>query len=199
MRVSIAIALSVVVFGCVGEDAVDCKPEVKFSGGSVYEFDLTPLCRGISENDYQCSDKDNNTYFFNICGKVNILGFHYECQGTAVCQVSTSGEYKNAGSLQTQRFEPDYETDAGQGVIVRYENGTACRNGQSRNTAIFIECDKDAEDPAIQQAEVDYCSYSIHMKSKYGCGKKIKDGSSRANTLRASAALIILSLCFLLL
>ena len=204
MRISIAFALIFAFLVCLGEGAVDCKPEVEFSGGDVYQFDLTPLCHKKGEADYQCIDDEYNTYYFNICGATNEASTG-DCAGAAVCQLSAVGDYNNAGTLESQKFYPNNEIKPGQGIVVHYEDGKRCSKGDARNTTIFIQCDKYAEDPIISQAVSEYCAFFINVSSKYGCGKKLEYSSSNSGsnsgssgcTMRSGIALVILMILML--
>ena len=182
MRFSVVFSVTVIVLVCLAAgDENDCKPEIKFSGKDVYQFDLTGLRHKKGQIDYMCMDGESNSFYFNVCGELSSMN-KTGCEGAAVCQETPTGVIFNAGTFVSQKFEADYESGPGRGIIIHYGNGTSCSDDNNRHTMIFIECDETADIPVIQPAETENCSFAFHLTSKYGCGKKIGGPNSSSNS-----------------
>jgi len=190
MRLSIfAIAVVALAAVCFADDDNTCKAELEYSDGTKYTFDLSGLQHPSGKEDMVARDSSNeNTYYINICGQVSTQS-QAECRGASVCQHSLSGDYKNAGTLSSQKFKVDDDDKPGEGIVVYYGGGDACSGNDIRQSSIYIECDAKADDPIFSAVEeVKHCSYKIKVSSKYGCGKKSGSGGGGGDT----AALVIL-------
>jgi len=194
MKASV-IAVVLAVLAAVSIAQTNCQPEIEFSDGNKYKFDLTGLWHKAGDKDtLQCRDDDYNTYYMNICGEVSEHS-QSECSGASVCQETLSGNYNNAGTLASQTFQPNPNTEAGKGLVVVYGDGKQCSSGDKRTTSIYIECDPQVEEPIIQPATADYCKYTVRMTSKYGCGKSA--GAGGGDT--AAIVILLILICGLVL
>jgi len=168
------ILVAVLAAVCVADDP--CQPTVTFSDGSVYVFNLTGLSHPAGVPDtIQAYDDTYNTYYINICGQTTTAG-DKECKGAAVCQMSAVGDYNNAGQLSSQAVFASNDTEPGQGLIVKYSDGTRCNNGDPRQTTITLVCDPSVDPLVDMVKEVSHCSYSVYIRSKYACGESVSGG-----------------------
>ena len=173
---------------CAAE--VNCKPVVTFpSNKKSYQFDLTPLSHAKGEPDtLHADDDDYNKYWVNFCGTTT-----EDCEGDyAVCQVTLSGDHFGCGTAASQKVEPNTESgvEPGKGLVVKYTNGKKCSGGPSRSTTIYLKCDENVESPIFSQVEEGDCAYTMHVTTKYACGKA--GGAGGAGDTAALVILIIL-------
>lgn len=186
--VIVFVAVAALAVACAAE--VNCKPVVTFpSNKKSYQFDLTPLSHAKGEPDtLHADDDDYNKYWVNFCGTTT-----EDCEGDyAVCQVTLSGDHFGCGTAASQKVEPNTESgvEPGKGLVVKYTNGKKCSGGPSRSTTIYLKCDENVESPIFSQVEEGDCAYTMHVTTKYACGKA--GGASGAGDTAALVILIIL-------
>jgi len=171
---------------CLADDTGSCSATLTFNDSSVYTFDFSALSHKDGEDDTLTANDDNmNSYFFNLCGQTS-TGKDDNCKGASVCQESLAGDYNNAGTTSTQKFYPD-NSMIGKGVFISYTDGTKCSNGDPRQTNISLTCDPNVENPLIDLVqEASHCSYTVHITTKWACGKSAGGGAGE------TAALVIL-------
>ena len=168
--------------------ANQCRPEVKFSNGKTYTFDLEKLRHPDGQDDTLISsDPDYNSYAINICGS------SHDCPGHAVCQETITGDRYGCGKYTAQQVEADPSAEPGKGIIVKYTKGVACNAGPERSTTIYMKCDKDAEDAILDQVQEGDCAYSLNIMTKWACGTE--GGSSGGSADVAAIVILVLVVC----
>jgi len=143
--------------------------------GSVY--DLSPLHKR-NGSAYEHTDKNGNTWFFNVCGDLNGLTLPQEnpCpKDTTVCLVTAQKKGINAGKFAFALFG-DYANGANNGVEIVYGQGDECESSKiPRKTTFEFICSYEREQntPALQVRKVtpsaDGCYNVITVVSPTAC------------------------------
>jgi len=185
-----AILVAVLAVMCMADDA--CSPILTFSDGTTWQYNLTGLHHADGAPDTLTAYDDGyNTYYFNICGQTTTAADD-ECKGAAVCQQSAAGDYKMVGTLKSQTFFTNNDTTPGQGLLVKYSDGTKCSNGDPRQVTISLVCDTSV-DPLIDMVkEVSHCSYAVYIRTQYACGERASGGGGAGETVALVILLIII-------
>jgi len=153
-------ALAVV---CALACARDCRVAVTESNFDTYTYDLGKL------GELTVSD-DDKKYTIELCD-----GVSSGCSSQASVCMTENRKHVSLGKLST-RSAVSVGGDPGQGVVVLFQDGDECTDGEFTSTILLL-CDPDQKEPSITVMP-DECDYSFQVVTKYGCGTNAAAKSS---------------------
>ena len=157
--------------------------QCRFNVNSNVAYDLSGLARVGGPMWGPVNDPNNSmSYFINLCTQD---GSNTTCEGrdgagiqTFACQQATvSDEFHEnylAVSLGSVMGFYPLETDPRSGLVVSFEGGTPCSNGNLRSLNITMLCDRSAGpgEPTLypgSAVEFDKCRYHLLWLSEFAC------------------------------
>lgn len=174
-----------------------CKSKINYKSKKVaYEYDLMPIYHTPVTYDTLnfYSSATLNTYTMNICGES--ASSCTPNKPSSVCGFISSGGIVGMGLTETQEFLPidEAEVAPGQGVAVKYSQGSMCPTGKYRTSTVQVRCNDDSSSYIYDASEdsADACEVTFYVYSTAGCGKSAKYTGGGSGGIGAGGIILIM-------
>jgi len=165
-----------------------CEADFNFNCSHLvdqYYFDLKPLARGDSDNDYKIEMSNGSTIYFNLCETLNYDFCKNDKDSMAnIFFTDPSTHQSDCSSLTNAskwsnlaiNWHVEKKDDKEKALIGTYPATETCTFDTSKLFEFKMNfiCDHDHDDDIISAESTvsdDQCSYEVAMKSKYACPK----------------------------